>query len=111
MKDCPIFKVLITKTGHRPTQFKKITDTLPLLCLDKNFHGLDEVLWIGTNLVKVDFMSPYPNATRWLSTHNVKIQTVAKTAAIDTTTGVRPFVHIVIEQTDIFDTNLQKQLL
>ena len=37
MKDGPISKLLITKTGHRPTQFKKITDTLPVLCADKNF--------------------------------------------------------------------------
>ena len=26
MKDGPISKLLITKTGHRPTQFKKITN-------------------------------------------------------------------------------------
>ena len=44
MKDGPISKLLIIKTGHRPTQFKKITDTLPVLCADKNFQGLDEVL-------------------------------------------------------------------
>ena len=44
MKNSPISKLLITKTGHRPTQFKKITDTLPVLCADKNFQGLDEVL-------------------------------------------------------------------
>ena len=28
MKDDPISKLLITKTGQKPTQFKKITDTL-----------------------------------------------------------------------------------
>ena len=37
MKDGPISILLITKTGHRPTQFKKTTDTLPVLCVDKNF--------------------------------------------------------------------------
>ena len=29
MKDGPIYKLLITKTGHRPAQFKKIIDTFP----------------------------------------------------------------------------------
>ena len=29
MKDSPIFKLLITETGHRPTQYKKIIDTFP----------------------------------------------------------------------------------
>ena len=37
MKDGPISKLTITETGHRPTQFKKITDTFPILCADKNF--------------------------------------------------------------------------
>ena len=37
MKDGPISKLLITKIGHRPTQFKKIIDTLPVLCADNNF--------------------------------------------------------------------------
>jgi len=43
MKDGPISKLLITKIGHRSTQFKNIPDTLPVLCADKNFQGLDEV--------------------------------------------------------------------
>ena len=43
MKDGPISKFLFTKIRHRPTQFKKITNTLPVLCPDKNFRGLDEV--------------------------------------------------------------------
>ena len=37
IKDSPISKLLITKSGHRPTHFKKITDTLPVLYADKNF--------------------------------------------------------------------------
>ena len=63
MKDGPILKLLIIKTGHRPTQFKRITDTLPVLCADKNFQGLNEVIWTDTNLVEADFMPPYPKAT------------------------------------------------
>ena len=37
MKDSPISKLIITKTGHRSTQYKKIVDTLPVLCVDKNY--------------------------------------------------------------------------
>ena len=40
----PISKLTITKTGYRTSQFKKISDALPVLCADKNFRGLDEVL-------------------------------------------------------------------
>ena len=63
MKDSPIFKLLITKTGHRPTQFKNITDTLPILCANKNFRGLNEVLPTGHDLAETDSMLIYPNAT------------------------------------------------
>ena len=62
MKDGPISKLIITKTGHRPTQFKKITDALPILCADKNFQGLDVVFWTGRDLVETDFMPTYLNA-------------------------------------------------
>ena len=36
MKDCPISKLTITGTGYRATQYKKVIDTLPVLCPDKN---------------------------------------------------------------------------
>ena len=64
MKDSLISKLTITKTGHRPTQFKKITDTLPVLCADKNFQGLDEVLRTKHDLVETDFIPTYPNAAQ-----------------------------------------------
>ena len=47
MKDGPISKLTITKTGHKPSQFKKISDNLPVLCKDKTFCGLNEVIWTG----------------------------------------------------------------
>ena len=36
MKDGLLSKLTITKTGHRPSQFKKIRDTLPVFCADRN---------------------------------------------------------------------------
>ena len=58
MKVGPISKLKITKIGHRPSQFKKVSDALPVFCADKNFQGLNEVLWTGHDLVETDFMPP-----------------------------------------------------
>ena len=44
MKDGPISELTITETGHRPSQFKKLWDDLPVFCADKNYGGLNEVL-------------------------------------------------------------------
>ena len=111
MKDGPISKLTITKTGHRPSQFKKISDVLPVLCADKNFQGLNEVLWTGHDLVKTDFMPPYPNTTQWPSTHHVQVSIVDPTNQADRVTGKRPVCYQMMKQTHIFDANLQKELL
>ena len=79
MEDGPISKLTITKTGHRPFQFKKISDALPVLCTDKIFWGLDEVLQTGRDLVETDFMPPYLNATQLSTTHHVQVSTVNPT--------------------------------
>ena len=105
MKDGPISKLLITKSGHRPTQFKKITDTFPVLCTDKNFRRLDEVLWTSIDLVETNFMPTYPGATRWSNTHHVEIQTVTSTATIDAATGVRPPITVGAQKIHVFDAN------
>ena len=64
MKDGPISKLTITETGHRPSQFKKISDALPVFYTDKNYQGLNEVLHTRHDLVKEDFMPAYLNATQ-----------------------------------------------
>ena len=53
MKDSPISKPTITKTGYRLSQFKKINDAPPVLCTDKYYGGLDEVLRTGRDRVKL----------------------------------------------------------
>ena len=55
MKDGPISKLIITEIGHGSTHYKKIIDTLPVLCADKNYQGLDDVIWNGINLVEAGF--------------------------------------------------------
>ena len=62
-KDGPLSKLTITETGHRPSQFKKICNALPVFCADKNYGGLDEVLRTGRDKVIDDVMLAYPDAT------------------------------------------------
>ena len=64
MKDGLISKLIITKIGHRPTQYKKIVDTLPVLCTDKNYQGLDDVIWTGINIVEAEFMLLYQDTNQ-----------------------------------------------
>ena len=62
MKDGPISKLTITETGHRPSQFKRLCNALPVFCADKNYRGLDEVLHTGRDKVENEFMSAYSDA-------------------------------------------------
>ena len=110
MKVGPISKLLITKTGHRPNQYKKIVSTLLVLCTGKNFQGLDEVIWTRNNLVETDFMPTYPDANRWSATHNVKVSAV-NPMYVPIVNGLRPARFEMMEQTHIVDANLQKKLL
>ena len=56
MKESPISKLIITGTGHGSTQYKKIIDTLLVLCVDKNYQGLDDGIQTRNDLVEADFM-------------------------------------------------------
>ena len=64
-------KFTITEIGRRATQYKKIVDMLPVLCVDKNYKGIDDILCNGINLVKADFIPAYPDAKRWSNTTRV----------------------------------------
>ena len=109
MKDSPISKLLITKTGYRPTQYKKIVENLHVLCVDKNYQRIDDVTWTRNDLVERDFMPPYLKANQWSISHHVKIITVNPTnlAVAD---GSRPLTFETLEQTHAFDANVQKEL-
>ena len=113
MKDGPISKLTITKSRHRPSQIKKIRDALPVFCGDKNYGGLDEVLCTGRDKVEDDFMPAYPDANRWSSTHQVQIAIVDPNATegVKAITNEHPVTYNTVEQTNVTDANLQKQLL
>ena len=89
MKDGPISKLIITKNGYWPTQYKKIVDTLPVLCTNKNHRGIDDAIWTRNDLVEMNFILTYPNANQWPTTHHVEVRAINPTdpAAID---GSRP---------------------
>ena len=110
MKDSLISKLLITKTGHRPVQYKKVMDTLPVLCADKNYQGLDDIIQNGIDLVEVDFTLPYPEANRWTTTHHVEVRTV-NLWDLQFADGSRPPIITLARETHVFDANLQKKLL
>ena len=98
MKDGPLSKLTITQTGHRPSQFKKICDVLPVFCADKNYQGLDEVLRTRRDKVEDDSILAYLNANLWSTTHHVQIATVNPRAKIDANTNMRPVTYRVMEQ-------------
>ena len=63
MKDGCISKLTITKTGHQATQYKKMIDTLLVLCTDKNFRHIDDVLHTWADLLEATFLPSYPDST------------------------------------------------
>ena len=111
MKDGPLYNLTITKTGHRPTQFKKISDALPVFCADKNYRGLDEVLRTGRDKVENDFMPAYLNVNLWSTTHHIQIASVDPGVELVACTNMRSVTYRVMEQTLVTNANLQKQLL
>ena len=111
MKDGCISKLTIAETGHQATRYKKIVDTLPVLCGDKNYRCIDDILCTWIDLDKADFTPPYPDANRWSNTYNVEIKTVNPLGTPDPGTNERPPIIVVSTQTQIFDANLQKWLL
>ena len=112
MKDGPISEFTITETRHRPSQFKKLWDALPVFCADKIFGGLDEVLRTGHDQVKDDFMPPYPDAALWSHIHQIQIATVADKAALVVGSATeRVATYELVNKTIVRNANLQKQLL
>ena len=64
-------KLTITNTGHRATQYKKVIDTLPVLCIDKNYQGINDVIWYRIDLVEADFIPIYSDASQLSNTHQL----------------------------------------
>ena len=108
MKDGYISKFIITKIGHQATQYKKIIDTLPVLCTDKNFRYIDDVVCTWTYLQEATSLPPYPDPARWSNTYSVEIKSAGLAVAPDANTGECPVIISLVQKTHVFDTNLQK---
>ena len=105
MKDSPISKLTITKTGHQATQYKKIIDTLPVLCVDKNYQGIHNVVWNRIDLVEVDLTSIYPDTNKWSNTHHIEIRTI-NSADVLVANGLRTPTITIERRIHVFDANL-----
>ena len=55
-------------------------------------------------------MPPYPNNTQWPTTHHVQVSIVDPNHQVQPD-GLRPICYEMMEQTHVFDANLQKELL
>ena len=103
MKDGCLNKLIITECSHQATQFKKIHNVLSVLCAEKEFKYVDDIICINKELVNVDHLSTYPNETRWPIVVNVKIDTIDPTAAVDAFDS-RPNIKVVTKKTHVFNT-------
>ena len=107
MKDGQISKLTITETGHRATQYKKIIDTLPVLCTDKNYRGINDVLQNKIDLVEVDFIPIYSDTNLWSNTYDEEITTIDPTV-VPLADASRTQIIRLEQQTHVFNANLQK---
>ena len=110
MKDGYISKLTITETKHQATQYKKIIDTLPILCADKNYRCSNDVLCTQIDLDEADSTPPYPNSDLWSNTYDVEIKTVDRLiVSLGNSNG--PVIIVVEQRIYVFDANLQSKLL
>ena len=109
MKEGHLFKLTITKGGQQTTQYKKIIDALPILCADKGFRFVGEIIRTETELVEATFIPTYPDATQWSTDHEVYVEVVNKQGT--PVSGVFPNMSILTKKSIVTDSNKQKRLL
>ena len=108
MKDCCISKLTITKTGHQATQFKKIVDDRPILCVDKNYRYIDDIVCTRIDLREAAFLLAYPDPALWLDNYNVEIKPADPTVVPETNFSEYPIIILLVQKTHVFNANLQK---
>ena len=65
MKDDCLNKLIITECSYQATQFKKIHNVLPVLCVDKGYRYVNDVICKNEELDKVNYLLVYLDATKW----------------------------------------------
>ena len=76
MKDGCLHKLTITECSYQATQFKKIHDALPVLCVDKGFRFINNITCTNKELIKTNHLPTYPDETLYLTVVNVEINLV-----------------------------------
>ena len=110
MKDGPLSKLTITKSGQRATQYKKIIDALPVFCTDKGYRFIDDVICTNKELQEAAFLPTYPDSTQYSTTYHVQLEVVDPSATANAQ-GVHAMHTEMQEKSHVFDPDLQKRLL
>ena len=109
MKYSCLRKLIITECSHCPTQFKKIRDALPVLCADKGFRIIYDVIHTYKELINTSHVPIYPDATLWSRTVHVKIDLVDQNTTL--VSSARLIFKVVTTKTHVFDMNMQKKFM
>ena len=76
-----------------------------MLCADKNYQGIDDVIQNIIDLVEADFTPAYPNANLWSNTYNVEITSIVS-AKVPLANGSRTPIIRLKQQMCVFNINL-----
>ena len=86
-------------------------DALPVLCADKNYRYIYDIVHTWTKLRAAAFLPVHPDPAQWSDTYSVEIKTVNPNAPPAAQTGACPIIISMVEKTHILNANVQKQLL
>ena len=109
MKDGCLSKLTITDGSNRATWQKKIVDTLPLFCADKEYQFVGGIICKDTEVTEADFKEIDPDSDLWSIKYYIEINTINPN--VPAVNGVCPPIKEMVEKIRVFDTNIQKQLL
>ena len=57
------------------------------------------------------FLSTYPNATQWSSTHKVYVKVINETQPTTGMNNLHPLKTVMMDKSHVFNPNLQKKLI
>ena len=110
MKNGYLSQLTITESSNRAIQFKKIVDALLVYCTDQGYRYIANIICKNTELLESAFLPPYPDESRWSTTFHIEIETV-NPASVPGTNGLCTAIKEMVKKTQVFNSNLQKQLL
>ena len=109
IKDNHISHLSITKDGPQSIQLTKILEAIPYLCQDKHYDYISDIISINTEPTQEYFLSNHLIKRRRPCKHYVKPRFVNPIIGLDVPTGNSPINSEMVENTPIFNSNLQEQ--